>query len=353
VSPTQPAARIARQLARLVDMGFERTDQTAVTTETVRLDGATVQAIGGRPAMGTVVSVSAVGPSADRLEEAIGRACEEMDRLIALFSRFEPASAVSQLNAAGRLEGPPPEVLRVMRRAAEYHAISGGAFDVTVAPLVDLFADRFGRDAPVAPTPAEVREALERVGLHHVAIERRRIRFARAGVAVTLDGIAKGYIVDGMARALDGRGVTRYLINAGGDIRTRGMKQPGRPWTIAVRDPSGRAAFPDTIHLADGAVATSGSYEACFDDDRAFHHIVSPETGRSPTAVASVSVVAPTAMAADALATAVFVRAPREGIALIDHLSHCACLIIDRDGRHWRSRRWTSAPPTQGDEAAS
>jgi thiamine biosynthesis lipoprotein len=349
----QPAARLARKLATLVDMGFERTEHSPVATEVLRLDPATVQLVGGRPAMGTLVSVSAVGPSADRLDEAIGRAFEEMDRLIALLSRFEPASPVSQLNAAGRLDGAPPEVVRVVRNALDYHAVSGGAFDATVAPLVDLFADRFGRDAPVAPTAAEVREALERVGSRHVAVERRRIRFAREGVAVTLDGIAKGYIVDGMARALDRRGVTRYLINAGGDIRTRGAKQPGRPWTIAVRDPSPRATFPDTIHLTDAAVATSGSYEACFDDDRAFHHIVSAETGRSPEGVASVSVVAPTAMAADALATGTFVLGPRDGVALIERLGGCACLIIDRDGRQWRSRGWTSAPPIEGDEVGS
>jgi thiamine biosynthesis lipoprotein len=346
----QPAARIARKLASLVEMGFERTDLSPVETAVLRLDRGAVQVVGGRPAMGTLVSVSAVGSSPERLDEAVGRAFEEMDRLIGLLSRFEPASAVSQLNAAGHLDGAPPEVVRVVRRALDYHALSGGAFDVTVAPLVDLFADRFGRDVPAAPTAGEVRDALARVGSRHVALERRRIRFAREGVAVTLDGIAKGYIVDGMARALDRRGVTRYLINAGGDIRTRGEKGPGRPWTIAVRDPSPRASFPDTIHLTNAAVATSGSYEACFDDDRAFHHIVSARTGRSPDGVASVSVVAPTAMAADALATGVFVLGPRDGIALIERLAGCACLIIDRDGRQWRSRGWKSAPPTEGDE---
>lgn len=158
------AARIARRFATLVEMGFERADHAPVATDVIRLDPATAQVVGGRPAMGTLVSVSAVGESPDRLEEAIGRAFAEMDRLIGLLSRFEPASAVSQLNATGRLEGAPPEVVRVVRRALEHHALSGGAFDVTVAPLVDLFADRFGRDTPTEPTAAEIRDALERVG---------------------------------------------------------------------------------------------------------------------------------------------------------------------------------------------
>jgi thiamine biosynthesis lipoprotein len=316
----QQAARVARKLASLVEMGFERAEHSPVATEVIRLDRATAQLTGGRPAMGTLVSVTGVGASPDRLEDAIGRAFEEMDRLIGLFSRFEPASPVSQLNATGRLEGAPPEVVRVVRRALEHHALSGGAFDVTVAPLVDLFADRFGRDTPVEPTATEIRDALERVGSRHVTVARRRIGFAREGVAVTLDGIAKGYIVDELARVLDRRGVTRYLINAGGDIRTRGTKQPGRPWTIAVQDPSLRSVFPDTIHLTNAAVATSGSYEVCFDDE---------------------------------LATGTFVLAPRDGVALIERLPGCACLIIDRDGRQWRSQGWRSAPPTEGDEVAS
>jgi thiamine biosynthesis lipoprotein len=347
------AVRIARKLATLEDMGFERVGRPAVTSERLRLDRDAWQVVSGCPAMGTLVSVTATGGSPDRLDEAIGRAWEEMNRLIALLSRFERASAVSQLNAAGGLAGAPPELVRVVRRALDYHALSGGAFDVTVAPLVELFADRYGRDVRVAPTAAELREALERVGSRHVMVQRRRIGFAREGVAVTLDGIAKGYIVDAMARVLDRCGVKRYLINAGGDIRARGAKARARPWTVAVQDPSSHDSFPDTIHLTDAAVATSGSYEAQFDDDGAVHHIVSAATGRSPADAQSVTVVAPTAMAADALATGTFVLGPRAGLALIERLAGCACLIIDRDGRQWRSRGWRSASPIDGGEAWS
>jgi thiamine biosynthesis lipoprotein len=148
-----------------------------------------------------------------------------------------------------------------------------------------------------------------------------------------------------VARALDRRGVKRYLVDAGGDIRARGAKEGGAPWTVAVRDPAGSGAFPDTIHLANGAVATSGSYEQYFEESRAYHHIVDPRSGRSPGHSVSVSVRAPTAMAADALATTVFVMEPQAGVALVERLPGCACLIIDGAGRQRRSRGWISAPP--------
>jgi thiamine biosynthesis lipoprotein len=295
--------------------------------------------------MGTHVSVTALGESPARLEEAAGRAFGEMDRLIALLTRFEPASPVSVLNAAGRLGGPPPEVFQVVAGALGFHKLSAGAFDVSVAPLLRLFESRLLRADPAAPSEAEIREARSCVGAQHVAASRRKIAFARPGMSVTLDGIAKGYIVDAVARALEHRGIKRWLVDAGGDIRARGTKEGGAPWTVAVRDPAGSAAFPDAIHLADGAVATSGSYEQFFEESRAFHHIVDPRSGRSPGHSVSVSVRAPTAMAADALATTVFVMEPRAGTALIERLPGCACLLIDGDGRQQRSRGWVSAAP--------
>jgi thiamine biosynthesis lipoprotein len=332
-------------VARLLDLGFERAGDAPGATEVRRFGPRAVLVTGGRPAMGTLVSVSALGRTQSRLEEAIGRAFDEMDRLIGIFSRFESASALSALNGAGRLDHPPPELAYVVERALEYHAITGGAFDVTVEPLVNLFRERLGGVLPTFPTDAEMLETLRLVGATHVTASRREIRFGKANMGITLDGIAKGYIVDEMADALAGRGVGNFLINAGGDIRTAGAGPEGRPWTIGVYDPGAPDAFPDAVHLTGAAVATSGGYEICFDPERRFHHILDPETGRSPNASASVSVIAPTAAAADALATAVFVMAPDQGVALVNALAGCECLIIDHDGRRRRSAGWRSAIP--------
>ena len=342
------ALHVARTLAALRDLGLERVESPDVATHAIPVDPHTWQVTGERPAMSTLVSVTALGPSRERLEDALGRAFEAMDRLIGLLNRFDGASPVSHLNATGRLDGPPPEVGEVVSRALDYHRLTRGAFDVSVAPLVDLFRDRLVRETPVEPTAAEVAEALARVGAEQVALSRRRIGLCRPGMRLTLDGIAKGYIVDAIAAVLDRGGVRRYLVNAGGDIRTRGANAELRPWTIAVEDPWRRGGFPDTIHLGDGAVATSGSYERYFDREHTYHHIVDAATGRSPVHCSSVSVVAPTALAADALATSVFLMGPRHGVAFIEGLSGCACLILDREGREHRSRAWRSAAPLDG-----
>jgi thiamine biosynthesis lipoprotein len=293
--------------------------------------------------MGTRVAVTVLHASRDRADEAIGRAFQEMDRLIGLLNRYDPSSAVGVLNAAGHLAGAPPELTHVVGRSLDYHRLTCGAFDVTVRPLVDLFRDR----ALVGgPSGDEVREALALVGAGALQLERRAVRFRRAGMGVTLDGIAKGYIVDRMGAELERRGVKRYLVEAGGDIRSRGTKEGNRPWTVAVEDPEKGGAFPDVIHLQDGAVATSGSYEICYDRDGLLHHIVNGRTGSSPHEAVSVSVVAPSALAADALATGVFVMGPQAGLSFIESLSRCECLIIDRRGAQLRSRGWKSAAPT-------
>jgi thiamine biosynthesis lipoprotein len=337
--------RIARNLAALQALGFERVDASPVTTESVRLNRRTHNVTSSRPAMGTLVSVSALASSQHLAEEAIGRAFDEMDRLIGIFSRYEPASAITYLNDTGRLDGMQPEFAAVVSRSLEYHALSQGAFDISVAPVLDLFQERLDKLAPVEPTAAEVEEAVSLVGAAGIQVAQRRIEFKKSGMRITLDGIAKGYIVDAIAETLHRHKVKNYLINAGGDIRTAG-KKPGRePWTVAVQNPLKDGRFPDTIHVINSAVATSGSYEIYFDRDRLFHHIVNGKTGRSPDECASVSVNAPSTMAADALSTTVFVMGPRAGIRFIDSLPGCACLIIDKEGRQLRSRRWASATP--------
>jgi FAD:protein FMN transferase len=344
---------VARTLAALRDLGLERVESPGAAVQALPIEPQTWQVSGERPAMGTLVSVTALGPSRARLDDALGRAFEAMDRLIGLLSRFDAASPVCHLNATGRLDGPPPEVAEVLTRALEYHRLTRGAFDVSVAPLVDLFRDRLVRETPVEPTAAEIDEALARVGAQHVALARRRVGLGRPGMRLTLDGIAKGYIVDAVAAVLDRGGVRRYLVNAGGDIRARGANADRRSWTIAVADPWARGGYADTIRLGDAAVATSGSYERCFDAAAAYHHIVDAATGRSPVHCSSVSVVAPTALAADALATSVFLMGPRHGVAFIDGLSGCACLVLDREGREHRSRAWRSAAPLDGGEGRS
>jgi len=328
-------------LAALAELGFTRVDPEPGSAESALLRDGRHKISASRPSMGTRVTVTALHPSRDLAEEALGRAFQEMDRVVGLLNRYDPSSALSFLNAEGTIRDPPPELRVVVSGALRFHEASGGAFDPTVRPLVDLLRGRMGeRGAPPRP---ELLEALSLVDARKVKLRRRAIRFDRPGMGLTLDGIAKGYVVDRMAESLAGDGLADFLIDAGGDIRSAGRREDGGPWRVAVQDPDKAGDFPDVLALGDGAVATSGSYEAYFDRDRTRHHIVSGRTGTSPQRVRSVSVVAPTTLAADALATAVFVMGPRAGMALIDSLSQCACLVVDHLGRTLPSARWRSA----------
>lgn len=310
-----------------------------LTTEAVRLGGERWRITQAVPAMGTVVSMSVLDASRDRAEEAAGRAWEAMHRCIAVLNRFDAASAVSELNSAGRLKDAPDELLAVLRPARDLTSRTGGAFDPTVKPVVDLLHERRERGLSGPPAEHELRDALGRVGVARMRLRGRTVAFRGDGMGLTLDGIAKGYVVDAAAAALEHAGIAHYLVNAGGDIRTAGSRDGTAPWRVAVQDPDKADRFPAILAMGTGAVATSGSYEIYFDGERTCHHIVEAATGRSPGECVSVTVRAPTAMQADALATAVFVMGPAAGLRLIAATPGCESLVLTAGGRH-RSAGW-------------
>lgn len=309
---------------------MQRVEPASAACESTRVDRDSYRVCLVRPAMGTLVSVVAVHPSGARAEEAIETVFAEMDRLIGLLSRHDAASPLAHLNGTGWLNDPPPELAMVLGQSLLYHQWTGGAFDVTVKPLVDLFEASAG-----TPTPAERAEVAELVGAEHVEMSRRRISLKRSGMGITLDGIAKGYIVDQMAEAMTRRGVLSFLVNAGGDIRASGHKEDGCPWTVGVRDPSNPNAFSDVVSLTDGAVASSGNYEKDYE-----HLFATTRDGANP---GNVCVRAESAMAADALATALFVMPPDVGRRLAGSTPGCEYLVVDGQGDSVSSPGWTSA----------
>ncbi len=314
----------------------------------VRLDRARLQVERTVVRMGTYVTVTAVHDSRDHAEQAIGRGIEEMDRLVSILSRHEAPSALSVLNREGVLDDAPSELLDVIRHSLWMHRATGGAFDVTVKPVVDLLAGSFASDGR-PPSDAAIRDALARVGSERVEIDGRSIRYTTPGTGITLDGIAKGFIVDRISDSLSRDGVENHLVNAGGDIRVRGHRSNGKPWRIAVEDPEKKGHYRSTIELGGGAVATSGDYEIYYDRERLYHHIVDPSTGVCPVAATSVSVAAGSAALSDALATAVFVLGPASGPALVDTMGGPACLVIEPHGEMVRSRGWSAL--TEGEAA--
>jgi thiamine biosynthesis lipoprotein len=286
--------------------------------------------------MGTVVTIDVVHPDGAAARDMIASSFAEMERLEGVLSRHRPDAALAALNAAGRLVAPPAELVEVLRTAARYSALTSGAFDVTVAPLVRLYAECFQRSA--APPPeARVREALALVDFRGVRIEDEAIELSQPRMSITLDGIAKGYIVDRTVDVLVAGGAGRVLVNAGGDMASAGTGSGVEPWTVGIQDPHDPRGLVDVVRLSGACVATSGDYMRNFTEDRRFHHIVDPRTGFSPSDASSVSVLATTAMDADALSTAALVLGPTDGVALLERLDGVQGIVVTKSGEQLRT----------------
>ena len=246
-----------------------------------------------------------------RARRLIARCIAEIDRLEDVFSLYRPESALSGLNRAGRLAAPPLELVDLLADARRYAERTGGAFDVTVQPLWRLYAAHFSQPGadPEGPTEAARAEAQALVDYRAVEIEPAAVRFARPGMAITLNGIAQGYITDRVASLLRDAGMTDVLLDIG-ETYALGRHPAGRPWRVGLR----RAAEPETVGstvaLADRAVATSAGIASPFDASGRHHHLFDPATGAPAQPGAQVSVIAPRATMADALSTALAVAPP-------------------------------------------
>ncbi len=271
---------------------------------------------------------------AERLFEACAR---EIGRLEAEFSLHRQESALSRLNRDGGLDAPGLDMVRVLRAAHRFGALTDGAFDVTVQPLWMLYANHFHRHPGDADGPDESSVAVARARVDYRALEisPQRVALAGSGRAVTLNGIAQGYITDRIADLLRAGGIADVLIDLG-ETRALGRHPEGRPWTIGLADPRDPRQWGPVIELVDRAVATSGGYGTRFSADGAHHHLFAPDTGRSANHHLSVSVVADDAMTADALSTGLFVAPPEVAERVAQAMPGVAIYLTDSAGRQRR-----------------
>jgi thiamine biosynthesis lipoprotein len=281
-----------------------------------------------RIAMGTIVSVKVFSTDGDAAE-AIEAAFEEIGRVEALATSYSPGSEVSRVNAAADGASAIPvseELFQIVRRAIEVSSLSGGAFDVTVAPVVDLWS--FDGDGVVPPREA-VEAALEHVGYERILVDTAAGTLVLPrGAAIDLDAIAKGYAVDRAVAVLEAHGVERAIVDAGGDVGLLGAPPHADGWRVGVKHPRDDGLL-GVLSLPAGAVATSGDYQRyAMVGGRRYHHVLDPSTGYPAGGVTSVTVVAETAMDADALATAVFVMGPDRGMRLVEELPSVEAVII-------------------------
>jgi thiamine biosynthesis lipoprotein len=282
--------------------------------------------------MGTYASVIAGAADHERVTE-YARICEDTMREIeAQLSLYRPDSELSRLNAgAGR--GP----MRMGRHlqanlecAVRFGGLSGGAFDVTVGPLVKLWGFSGGKAPTEWVASARIEEARTRVGYHRIRIAGDTVSLDGTNMVVDLGGIAKGYAVDKCCEELLRRGAQNFLVNLGGNMRCFGRPESSRQWQIGVRDPFHQDKVVGKIGLTNGvAVSTSGNYERfVMIGDRRCAHILDPRTGYPVQGMAGVTVLAATAIEADALSTCLFVLGVKEGAKVAASLHGCAAAFI-------------------------
>lgn len=275
-------------------------------------------------ALGAVASLRIHHPDRAVAERLVAASVAEMRRLEAVFSLYRDDSAVAELNRTGALVAPPPELVTLLARCDDVVRLTGGVFDPTVQPLWRCYADHFAANGPQAgPPPAAVlREALERVGWDGLRHGRDRIAFARRGMALTLNGIAQGFVTDRVVALLRDAGLSHALVDMG-EIRAIGDRPGRRPWRVAIEPAEGsdtatpRAAMPrQVIDVVDRAVATSAAAGFRFDPAGRCNHLLDPRSGGCAGPTRRVTVTADDATTADALSTA-FGLMDEPGIAAV------------------------------------
>jgi FAD:protein FMN transferase len=256
-------------------------------------------------ALGAQVSIEICDPDISKARQLIEASVAEVRQLEGLFSLYRPDSALSELNRAGVLVAPAPDMVTLLQASLHFAELTGGAFDPTVQPLWQLYRQHFTQKDPdpAGPSSAQLTEALERVGYRRLLVSKDRIALTTRGAAVTLNGIAQGYATDRVIARLRANGMSSTLVDMG-EIRTLGMRSDGTPWKVGLADPDRTNRSLGTVELTDRALATSASSGFRFDAQGRFNHLFDPATGQSASLYRSVSVVAPTATEADALSTA-------------------------------------------------
>jgi FAD:protein FMN transferase len=293
-----------------------------------------------REVMGCTGTVRACGPDASALPGVVGDALDELERVDRLMSHYRPDSPLSRLNreAANGPVAVEPELLGFLAECLRWSRDSGGAFDVTVGPLMKAWG--FFRDAGRVPGEAELARVRSVVGHRHVLLDpvAGTVRFDRPGVELDLGGVGKGYAVDRVVALLRQRGIASALVNLGGSSVYGLGAPPGRTaWDVGIQDPTHPSRVALTLPLRDRALSVSGGSERFFEKDGVtYTHIMDPRTGRPVRGLLSVAVLSEHATDGDALDDVFFVQGPDAARGTLARLpSTQALFFVPGPGRRW------------------
>lgn len=285
--------------------------------------------------LGTLGAITLYHDDQGAARALIAACVAEIARLERMVSLYRADSLINRLNREGRLAAPPLELIHLLREAQAIGDLTGGAFDVTVQPLWRLYAAHFasaGAD-PNGPSPRAIEAASRLVDYRDLDVASARLRLARAGMALTLNGIAQGWITDRVAERLRDGGLSHVLVDLG-EQRAIAGRSAGAAWRI------GLDGIDQPIELTDGALASSSPRGTVFEPSGRFNHLFDPRSGRSAAQLARVSVRAPSALRADALSTAFAVMSVEHALRLARALEVDGAHMVEMNGRaHTVGRR--------------
>ena len=309
--------------------------------------------------LGAAASMTLVHPDRAFARSAIDRCLDEIARLESIFSLYRADSAIVRLNASGELHAPAHEFVELLSFALALSTQSDGAFDPTVQSLYRLHAEHFAvpEAAPSGPPPEAIAEVMQLVDFTAVDVRPDHVRLRRPGMAITLNGLAQGYITDRVADRLRADGFEDVLIDLG-EARALGRHADGRAWRAVVQDPRdpGRTLFELPLGSGPGALsalATSAGEGTRFGADPRIHHLFDAHTGRSANHYLSVSVAAPRATLADGLSTALSVSPPAAAKTLLAGYPSVRAYLLAPDGRLYSDHLLSSAATLSASLAAS
>ncbi len=284
--------------------------------------------------MGTTVETTARSSDVDLCRNALTDAYEEMSRVENLLSCQKDSSEISAINRAAGIHPVKVsyETVEMMKRTKAYGSKYHGVFDVTIGPLSDLWG--FSEEKEIVLPPDKTIKKLDKlVNYRDIEIDENdtTVYLKKKGMSIDLGGIAKGYAIDRGSAVLKEKGITDFILNAGGDLYVSGTKDGNTEWRVGIKHPRRTNDLAGAFNLKDYAVATSGDYERFkIINGKRYHHILDPSTGYPGTLSESSTIIAPTAEEADATATYVFLLGWKK--ALSDKSLDYPCLIIASDG---------------------
>lgn len=285
-------------------------------------------------AQGTTYNIQYYAPRSVVSKVMVDSVLDVIDRSMSLYDDQSLISTFNRLDTPVELD---EHMVLVLRRAFDIHDISEGLFDISVTPLVDLWG--FGpKRIEALPLQHSIDSVLQFIGMDKLILEGNQLRKKDKRVQIDLNGIAQGYSVDVLAQCLDSMGVQNYLVELGGEIRVKGYKDEKAPFEIAIESPQGKNDMPVVLQLTDKAITTSGNYRRAFDfEGRRIHHHINPKDGYPvQNNIASVTVIAPTAMDADGYDNVFMAMSVEKGLALANRLDDIDIHIIYKENEQFK-----------------